>query len=92
MKTDAKTWKGYIPEWVARIIGGRNFLEVALDVRMTATGAFERHADRQEEDISVLKWRVENWVESIKKYEVFDNAVRQVLVATIFEVEMHRMA
>ncbi len=81
----------HVPEWVSVILGKRNFLEVALDVRMTASGAADRSyaswESDQEKDINILRWKLDNWEPGLPRYQKVDNAVRTLIKVVLEEVE-----
>ncbi len=70
----------------ANIMATRSVLDVALDVHMTNTGAYDRPSQDQQDDLSVLREYLDNWRPSIpKECERFDNAVKEVIQAALVE-------
>jgi hypothetical protein len=69
------------------ILGQRSILEVALEVHMTATGSYDRPEHEQELDITILKNRLETWEHSLTNALWFDNTVKALITAAIWEVE-----
>lgn len=74
----------YREPWVAKILGDRSVLQVALDVHMTAIGSYVRSAEEQDNDVRALKRVIEQWRFSIGR---FDDAVHEVIEAALEEHE-----
>lgn len=69
------------------IMGNRSILQVALDVHMTQTGAYERDHEKQRDDVKVLLHVLQNWKPTThKRYEYFDNAVHDLIWITISDL------
>lgn len=69
--------------------GYHSLLDVALNVRMTATGALDRSLECQKKDVIVLKYALERWRKSLNQsYERFDMAVKELILAAL---EEHRL-
>ena len=76
-----------IKEYIHKICNGRSLLDVALDVHMTNTGSYERSKQAQDNDIEVITLVLKTWEPTVhRKYEEFDNAVKNLLTITLKEV------
>jgi len=76
----------YREQWVADILGDRSILTCALEVRMTASGAYIRSPVDQDADIMALFHILRFWKETtIPKYKRFDEACREVVRAALVE-------
>lgn len=76
----------YREKWIDDILRGRTLVSCALDVHMTASGAFERSSKEQNDDIRVLRAIIDSWKPGIQKYEKFDNAVKNLITAALDEI------
>lgn len=69
--------------------GCHSLLDVALNVRMTASGALDRKLEDQKRDVLILRFALELWRKSLhQSYERFDNAVKELLLSAL---EEHRL-
>lgn len=75
----------YREQWAVNILDGRSILDCCLDVHMTTTGASERTLTEQSNDLDVLEHTLAKWRAGHKNAVNFDNAVRQLIVATLEE-------
>ena len=58
----------------------RSLPQIALDVHLTTTGAYERSDAKQQTDIEFLKYKLDNWEDSCPKRSLpFDTAVKQMV-------------
>ena len=64
---------------------GRSILQVALDVHMTNTGSYERSDTDQQEDIQLLRRKLDTWEPPYTN--AFDDAVR-ILIEMVW-LEYH---
>lgn len=76
----------YREEWADKILNGRSILDCALDVHMTNTGSLMRGDEEQKLDVRVLINALTTWKPGRTQDERFDNAVRQLLWATLAEL------
>jgi len=68
--------------------GNRSLPQIALDVHMTTTGAYERPDAKQQSDIGFLKYKLDNWEPSCPKTSFpFDEAVHQMVCFALFETQ-----
>ena len=74
----------YRPEWFSQKAYGRSVLNIALDVHMGTTGACDRSPIEMADDVSLLKWVLDNWQPSTHSLE-FDEAVRRLIEAALRE-------
>jgi hypothetical protein len=66
--------------------GYHSLLDVALNVRMSATGALDRNLEEQKKDVMILKYVLEMWRNSLNQsYERFDGAVKELILAALEE-------
>ena len=66
--------------------GDRSLLEIALDVHMNTTGSCEYHPDEVAEDTATLRKALQYWEETtFKKSKAFDEAVKKLIEATLYE-------
>lgn len=65
----------------------RSLLEICLDVHMTHEGSMERFGLDQIKDLELLNEWLDTWEPSTPKSELFDEAVRQLILATIAEAK-----
>ena len=77
--------KGYRPEWWDEFAKGRSILEIALDVKTTEEGSFERSAKEQAQDLVLLHQALEMWKPSSNK---FDNAVKALIEAALEDLSL----
>ena len=76
----------YRPEWFEKDADGRSVIDVALDVHMTTTGAFERSIDSgdQAKDIELLKHVLNDWKDPSGS---FDLSVKLLIQEAIIDAE-----
>jgi len=66
--------------------GDRTLLQIAMDVRMTKTGALERSEKTQRSDMGLLMNALTTWEPSeAVRYQRFDMAVQELIVAALVE-------
>jgi hypothetical protein len=65
-------------------LGKRSILQLALDVHMTTTGAFERNPADQEKDVEALREVASTWEASRLE---FDRLVLSLVMTTLDEWE-----
>ena len=64
----------------------RSLLQIALDVHMCTTGACDDHPDQVARDKATLQKALKYWEPtSFKKAEPFDDAVKKLIEATLYE-------
>lgn len=68
--------------------GYNNLLDICLDLHMANTGSFQDvPTNKYKFLVSILKQSIEEWVDGNAKYKSFDEAVRNLIKATIEECQ-----
>jgi len=68
--------------------GYNNLLDICLDLHMMNNGSYQDMTkEKYEFLVSILKQADEEWFEGNSKYKIFDDAVRNLIKATLEECD-----